>query len=139
MVSINIKKAVSSDNLKELESLFRGKTWKSVQIKMDYNLQKGLPDEEQVEAWPFKALLVDEDEMYEVRIYSLTVGYGGTGPHDFKAILDFFQVPYGENAIFTDAKMGPDGFIRLRYTKFTRQTKTPTADAYIKASAVFLY
>ena len=117
MVYIEIKKTASYQNLLEIKQFFRGVNFTSVEITMDYDCSIGLPNEDDKERWPFKARLVGKDDIYEVRIYSLSVGYGGTGPHDFADILDFFKVPYKEDDIFTKEKMGSDGFIHLRYCR----------------------
>lgn len=117
MVFIEIKKAASYHNLSEIKHIFRGMNFTSVEITMDYDCSNGLPNEEDKEKWPFKARLVGTDDIYDVRIYSLSVGYAGTGPHNFAEILDFFKVRYDQDDIFTKQRMLPDGFIHLKFTR----------------------
>ena len=121
MISIDINKAASYQNLDILKRLFRKDKWMSVEIQMDYNAQEGLPSEENAKHWPFKAWVVEDGETYAIRIYSLTVGYGGTGPHDFASILDFFDLPYEEDDIFTKRRMSEDGFIHLKYSRYWKR------------------
>lgn len=118
MIKIDINKSASYDNLPVLKKIFRGVKFRSVAVVMNYNCYNGLPREEDVEKWPFKATLIDDEgETYEVRILSLTAGYGGTGPHDFASILEFFGVPYWGEDIFTKAKMKPNGEIHLEFSR----------------------
>ena len=118
MTEIYINNHSSDENLTTLKELFRDKKWTSVEIEMIYNPEKGLTWEEDKENWPFYARLVDVDgKIYVVRIYTLTVGYGGSGPHDFASILDFFHIRYYPNEVFTKLRMDENGFIHLKYMR----------------------
>lgn len=117
MVYVNIIKNASYENLDLIRRFFRGVNFKSVEITMEYDCQRGLPDEKDTKKWPFKAYLVGEKEIYDVQIYNLSVGYGGTGPHDFADILNFFKVPFDEEDVFTKRRMGHDGVIRLKFSR----------------------
>lgn len=107
MTELYITKAGSYQSIKILKTLFRGVTLKSVKIEMNYDNENGLPREYDRENWPFKATIVDVNhEIYIVHIYTFTVGYGGTGPHDFESVLNFFK-----------RKLGHDRFILLEFSR----------------------
>lgn len=118
MIEIFIDNASSYQNLRTLKELLGGEKWKTVQIEMTYNPEKGLPIKEEKENWPFKANLVSEvGECYCIHIYTLTVGYNGSGPHDFADILDYFRIEYYHGHIFTKIMQDTDGYIRLHYER----------------------
>ena len=118
MVSIDIKEPASYQNVEVIRKLFRKKHYNSVEISMNYGVNIGLPMEDDVENWPFYARIVDGNDTYVVRIYSLTLGYQGTGPKNFAEILDHFGIEYDEEDIFTKKSMNPYGFIILRYNMY---------------------
>lgn len=115
MIKITINEATSYANLPALKELCRKHNWKLKELNMTYNPSKGLPLNEDVDHWPFKAIFEENDLLYEVSIFTLTVGYSGTGPDDFASILDFLEVPYEEDDIYTKRLRDADGFIRLHY------------------------
>ena len=115
MITINIKEDASYNNLPVLKEILRGRDWKLKEITILYNPARGLPQEECPDKWPFKATFDANDEKLVIRVHSLTVGYRGTGPHDFASILDFFGIKYNEDHIYTKRLMDYDGYIRLCY------------------------
>lgn len=114
MIKIDIMEDASYYNLEALKRVWKD-SWvlKSVDIKYD---TKGFPEEEKPETWPFKATFMEEQDEIVVRIFSLSVGYCGTGPYDLIAILDWLNVKYHENDIITKRRMDNDGWIRLNYS-----------------------
>lgn len=71
------------------------------------NLREGFPDElKNSEDWPliFECTSKDRDAReFEVRVHTLTSGYGGTGPHDLVQCLKIAGFEnVDENQIFTE-------------------------------------
>ena len=118
MIRINIDEPASYMNLKALEEIWR-ESWKLRFISIDYNCRKGLPDKDDIENYPFKAILFAGDDIIVIRIWSLTVGYSGGGPHDTASVLNFFGVRYNEEDIYTKRREGEDGYIRLNYPEIS--------------------
>jgi hypothetical protein len=90
-------------------------SWVLKEVRMDYNTRK-LPDWNNIETYPVTLVFDDNGCKFEIKIISLSVGYGGSGPTDFAEMLNFFGISYDESDIFTKRRMGDDGWIRLRYT-----------------------
>ena len=97
MLKININEAASYDNLPVLKEILRKHDWRLKYISMIYSPSKGLPSSENPDEWPFLAVFDGGDKEVQIHIYTLTLGYGGTGPHDFASILDYFGVAYDED------------------------------------------
>ena len=116
MIKINIEEPASYMNLRALEEIVKDE-WELKNISISYNPSKGLPEKGDYEKYPFKAVLVTEDkqEFVIIRIWSLTVGYGGSGPHDTASILEFFGMPYIEEDIYTKRREDRNGNISLNY------------------------
>ena len=116
MIKINIQKAASYYNLQAFKEVYRP-TWNLQSVTISYDCRNGLPDKNDVEHYPFKAVFrTENDEIIIVRIWCLTVGYGGAGPYDMAAILDFLGVSYSKEEIYTKRRIDDDGYIRLYYT-----------------------
>lgn len=113
MMEININEAGSYYNLPALKKVWN-ESWKVEEISIEFDTNS-FPNEKQPDTWPFKAILSDDNDKIIIRIFSLSVGYAGTGPHDLANILDWLKVKYNEDEIFTKIKMGEDGWIRLKY------------------------
>lgn len=116
MIKININEDASYDNLPVLKEILRKHDWDLKYVSMVYNLSKGLPNVDSPESWPFSAVFDGHGKEVMIRIRTLTVGYGGTGPHDFASILHFLGIQYDEEEIFTKKCMDKDGYIRLHYS-----------------------
>ena len=115
MITIQINSSASYDNLPVLKEMLQESNWKLKSISMVYNPAKGLPSMDAPEQWPFLATFDSSGREVLIRIYTLTVGYSGTGPHDFASILDFFGIQYEEDDIYTKRLIDNDGYIRLHY------------------------
>lgn len=115
MIKILIQEDASYNNLDTLKEILRGRNWKLKDVTILYNPARGLPNPYHINKWPFNANFDIDDKKVAVYIYYLTVGYGGTGPHDLASILDFLGVSYTDEEIFTKRKMDYDGYIRLKY------------------------
>lgn len=113
MIKIDINEAGSYYNLEALKKVWH-ESWKLQNVEVNWNT-KELPDDRKPETWPFKAIFSDGRDEIIVRIFSLSVGYGGTGPHDLASILEWLGVRYYEDDIFTKRAIGNDGWIRLGY------------------------
>ena len=116
MIEINIKEPCSYYNLEALKKVLN-EDWKLNNVAIEWNTRE-LPDDRNPDTWPFKATFFNGRYEICVRIYSLAVGYGGSGPHDLDEILDFLGVKYNEKDIFTKRAEGNDGWIRLSYSMF---------------------
>lgn len=114
MSIIALRTTASYDVLPELRKILK-ETWKLKEIRMDYNTRK-LPDDWNIDSYPVTIVFTESGEEFEVKILSLTVGYGSEGPTDFARLLDYFSVKYNDEDIFTKKKMDKEGYIRLKYT-----------------------
>lgn len=112
MIAINCSS--SDQNIKVLQEIIR-KEWILKEVTMCYNPSIGLPVDCSPNDYPFKAVFGTAKGEIVVAIYTLTVGYGGSGPFDFARILDFLEVQYDENDIFSKRREDIDGYIRLKY------------------------
>lgn len=113
MIRIDIKEAASYNNLEALKKVWHD-SWRLQSVEIDWDTHS-LPDDRNPETWPLKATFLDERTEIIVRIYSLAVGYGGTGPHDLVSILKWMGVRCSEEDILTKRLMGDDGWIRIKY------------------------
>ncbi len=112
MIKIDIMEVASYNNLDALKKVWKG-SWVLKHVAIKYNTG-GFPNEDP-ETWPFKATFAEGRDEIVVRIYSLAVGYGGTGPRNLIEILDWLNVKYHEDDIITKKRMDNDGWIRLNY------------------------
>lgn len=115
MATIALKLDATYYVLPELQKLMR-ENWSLKEIHMDCNYNR-FPDEWNIKTYPLTFVFVEDGQEIKVRVLPMAVGYGGTGPCDFAEILDFFEIPYEEEDIFTKRKMDSDRHIRLHYTK----------------------
>lgn len=116
MTIIEIKENCSYTNLNRLKDVYNP-SWRLTKVTIDYNVNKGLPrDDCNSSEYPFKAFFETlGGNTIELRIYCLTVGYPGEGPHDTAEILDFLQVPYDKDYILTKNNMDENGNIHIEY------------------------
>ena len=112
-----IVEAASSDVAKStvidlLEGGFEAKS-----ARIFYNLNKGLPLPEDTDNYP----LILEGQIgfssLSVHVYSVTAGYGGTGPHATVAILRTAGFNFEESDILTNKQADFTGQIDLPYTR----------------------
>ena len=84
-----------------------------------YNLGKGLPnpDEMSEDDYPLIFKGKYDGRPFELRVFCLTAGYGGSGPHDMFALLDSAGFPVDEEAILTP-KWSHDRQIMIKGNKF---------------------
>ena len=71
--------------------------------KIKYNLGEGLPnpDEMNEEDYPLIITGTYHRSHFELRVFCLTAGYGGSGPHDMLDVLHAIGFPVDEEAILT--------------------------------------
>lgn len=85
--------------------------------RISYNLSRGLPLIEKVDEYP----LVLEGRMgiysANIHVYSVTAGYGGSGPHAMAKILKTAGFQFNEDDILSSAKVGINDQIDLVYTR----------------------
>ena len=115
MINILVRESASYQNLTTLKEILRGRNWKLKNVSIIYSPGRGLPDPSFIDKWPFKAIFDIDGQEVAICFYALTVGYGGTGPHDLASILDFLGVSYIEEDIYTKRQMDYDVYIRLQY------------------------
>ena len=115
MVTIEIDKDASYENLPVLKMILQDRKWKLKRVSFIYSPSLGLPNKVIPGRWPFEAYFDMSGEEIRVKIYSLTAGYPGTGPHDLLSILDFLGVKYSKEDILTKRKMDCNGVIRLEF------------------------
>ena len=83
-----------------------------------YNLQIGLPFVEEEDFYPLTLFgVVNKWFPISVKVYSVTAGYGGTGPNCLVKILKEAGFEFDPNDILTKQYVQKDGWIHLEYTK----------------------
>ena len=117
MINIFIQETTTYSNLSALKEILRDRNWELKDVSILYNPARGLPNPSHTDKWPFKANFNINGKEVSIRIFTLTVGYDGTGPHDLASILDFLGVNYTDEEIYTKSQMDYDGYIRLHYLK----------------------
>lgn len=85
--------------------------------RISYNVTKGLPSLDEVDNYP----LILEGALgsfpVEVFVYSVTAGYGGTGPNAMVDILKSAGFIFDESDIFTKNLADSTGQINLTYKR----------------------
>ena len=114
MLTLGLFTPASYDVLPALRRIWKD-SWKLTEVRVDYDTQH-LPDGYDFNSYPVTLVVDDRGHKFEIKILSLSVGYGGAGPTDLTEVLNHFGVNFLEDDIFTKRKMDKDGWIRLRYT-----------------------
>ena len=83
-----------------------------------YNLGKGLPNPDDIKEEDYPLIISGRYDgfPFELRVFCLTAGYGGTGPHDMLKVLRTGGFPVDEDAILTP-KWSHDRQILIKGTK----------------------
>ena len=116
MREFTIHNATSYSNLPEIKSRLELEPMTLREIIVRYNPSKGLPPEEEIDQWPVKMIFLDSQGKFVIfRIWSLNVGYRGTGPSDFEELLKFFNIKYDPDDIYTKQRADDTGYIYLQY------------------------
>lgn len=106
----------SEKNLHDLKIRLEAETLTLREISIRYNPSIGLPAENEIDEWPVKLVFIDQQGKFVIiRFWSLTVGYGGTGPSCLEEILKYLKVDYKPDDIFTKQQEDEHGFINLHY------------------------
>ena len=68
-----------------------------------YNLGKGLPNPDDIKEEDYPLIISGRYDgfPFELRVFCLTAGYGGTGPHDMLKVIRTGGFPVDEDAILT--------------------------------------
>jgi len=85
--------------------------------RISYNLNQGLPALEEADNYPL--ILEGKFGYYSmnVLVYSVTAGYGGTGPHAMVHILKVAGFKFDEADILTNKRANYNGQIDLLYKR----------------------
>lgn len=83
-----------------------------------YNLGKGLPNPDDIKEEDYPLIISGRYDgfPFELRVFCLTAGYGGTGPHDMLKVIRTGGFPVDEDAILTP-KWSHDRQILIKGTK----------------------
>ena len=83
-----------------------------------YNLGKGLPTPDDIKEEDYPLIISGRYDgfPFELRVFCLTAGYGGTGPHDMLKVIRTGGFPVDEDAILTP-KWSHDRQILIKGTK----------------------
>ena len=95
-----------------LSSGFEAKT-----ARISYNLNKGLPLAEETDKYPLILEGTLKRSSLTVHVYSVTAGYGGTGPHAMVDILNAAGFEFLFSDILTTARADSNGQINLVYQR----------------------
>ena len=83
-----------------------------------YDLGKGLPNPDNIKEEDYPLIISGRYDgfPFELRVFCLTAGYGGTGPHDMLKVIRTGGFPVDEDAILTP-KWSHDRQILIKGTK----------------------
>ena len=113
-----IVRAYTSDQAERIAvSLLKHSSFSAKQATVNYNPSQGLPPAEYTSDYPL--ILEGNIKWYPTRIlvYSVTAGYGGSGPYALVNILKEAGFVFDEDDIFTKKHVDHSGWIRLKYTR----------------------
>lgn len=85
--------------------------------RISYNVTKGLPSVEEVDNYPLILEGFLGSFPVEVFVFSVTAGYGGTGPNAMVDILKSAGFIFDESDIFTKNLADSTGQINLNYKR----------------------
>lgn len=115
METIALRTFFSYDILPNLRKIMKD-SWKLKEIQVNYDT-KYLPDYWNINSYPITLIFNELDKKFEVKIFALSLGYEGVGPTNFSKLLEYFDISYEKEDIFTNRCMDVYGHIRLRYVK----------------------
>lgn len=115
METIALKTSTSYNVLPKLRKIMND-SWILKKVMVDYDTIS-LPDERNIKSYPVTLIFEESGREFAVKILSLSVGYGGSGPSNFSKLLEYFGISYCEDDIFTKKCKGKDNYIRLTYVK----------------------
>lgn len=83
-----------------------------------YDLGKGLPNPDDIKEEDYPLIINGKYDgfPFELRVFCVTAGYGGTGPHDMLKIIRTADFPVDEDVILTP-KWSHDRQILIKGTK----------------------
>lgn len=86
MINILIKENTSYGSVKAFKNLMSNfKNVEFVKAEVRYDKRHLLDESDPPENWPLQLYTTNN---MKISVYNVTAGYGGTGPHDMKEILD---------------------------------------------------
>lgn len=83
--------------------------------RISYNLNKCLPPPEEFDKYPLILVGTLKHSSLAVHVYSVTAGYGGTGPHAMVDILEAAGFKFEDSDILTADHADSNGQIDLVY------------------------
>lgn len=99
-------------------SVIRSGHFNPERYTIKYNLGKGLPNPDDIKEEDYPLIISGRYDgfPFELRVFCLTAGYGGTGPHDMLKVIRTGGFPVDEDAILTP-KWSHDRQILIKGTK----------------------
>ncbi len=84
-------------------NVIRSEHFTPEEFTIKYDLSKGLPTPDDMKDDDYPLILKGKYDNYpfELRVFCLTAGYSGTGPHDMLKVLRTAGFPVDEEAILT--------------------------------------
>ena len=117
MSKIIIEAATSSLAENAVISLLKGGFYAKT-ARISYAVSNGLPSVKDVENYPLILEGVFGPSSVNIHVYSVTAGYGGTGPHAMVSILKAAGFNFDESDILTEKmRTGPFDQVSLTYTR----------------------
>lgn len=85
--------------------------------RISYNLKKGLPAPEDTDMYPLILEGTLKGSSLTIPVYSVSAGYGGTGPHAMVEILNAAGFKFEDSDILTQARADFNDQIDLVYRR----------------------
>ena len=85
--------------------------------RISYNINRGLPHPEDINLYPLVLEGLLNRSPVKVYVFSVTAGYGGTGPHAMVDILKAAGFQFNSDDILTDRSADSNRQINLKYTR----------------------
>ncbi len=109
--------SLTSDSAKEVVIGLLNGGFEARSARIHYSLSRGLPSIEDTDKYPLILSGTINNSDMSIYVYSVTAGYGGTGPHAMVDILRFAGFKFDENDILTNRRANYEKEIILSYTR----------------------
>ena len=116
MSRIIVEEYTSYDSEKRVISLLDG-GFEAHTARISYNLNKGLPLVEDTDLYPLILEGTLNNSSVIVHVYSVTAGYGGSGPNAMVNILNAAGFKFENDDILTDKYADSTGYIHLIFIR----------------------
>lgn len=107
----------TSDSAKEVVIDILKGGFEAHSARIHYSISRGLPRIEDTDKYPLILSGTIKNSDMSIHVYSVTAGYGGTGPHAMVDILKFAGFKFDENDILTNRRANYENEVILSYER----------------------